>query len=180
MPWYPRTKTSAGRPASPFPRVASPVPTAYLIKMRRHFQTKLAEHFELILTVAGVLVAIALTVAGLELGRERMAFIFLVWLQGFILWAVRRHSQLGRRQLLARLRIMLQDRVNNQLTVMLAMGELGRESGVVDNRIAVERAVLAARAVSEELADLSVDSLRRWEDRYGETRELSFRKPSVA
>ena len=135
--------------------------------MRRRFQAKLAEHFELVLTVAGVLVAIALTLVGLELGRERQAFIFLVWLQGFILWAIRRHSMLGRRRLLARLRVMLQDRVNNQLTVILTMTELGHQRLPAGDRGTVERVITAARSVSEELAHLSVESLRNWEARYG-------------
>jgi len=147
--------------------------------MRRYLQAKLADHFELVLTVAGVLVAVGLTVAGLELTRERQAFIFLVWLQGFILWAIRRHSMIGRRQLLSRVRAMLQDRVNNQLTVMLAVTELERVSDPRDeDHTTMERAVTAARVVADELAHLSVESLRDWEARYGETTELSLPAPS--
>jgi len=138
------------------------------------FQAKIAQHFDLILTVAGVVIALALTVASLELPPEqRGVFILLVWLQGFLLWAIRRHSILSRIRLLARLRVMLQDRVNNQLTVMLAMTELGRQGGMSDHT-AVERAVMAARSVSEELARLSVESLRSWEARYRDTTDLPF------
>jgi hypothetical protein len=141
--------------------------------MSRWLLAKLANHFELILTVVGVLVALALTIAGLDLVRERQAFIFLVWLQGFLLWATHRHALLSRRQLLARLRAMLQDRVNNQRTVMLAMTELGRQAVSIGDQTPVERAVTAARSVSDELAHLSVESLRNWEAHYGQTTELA-------
>jgi hypothetical protein len=137
--------------------------------MRRMLQAKLAEYFELLLTVVGVVVALILTlVMQLDRGQEQQALIFLVWLQGFLHWAVRRHSRLGRRMLFARLRAMLQDRVNNQLTIMLAMVEpSARELRTMD-REAVERAVQAARTVAAELAHLSPESLRVWETRYGE------------
>lgn len=147
--------------------------------MHRWLLAKLTQHFELVLTVAGVVVALGLTIAGLDLVRERQAFIFLVWLQGFILWAARRHALLSRRRLLARLRVMLQDRVNNQLTVMLAMTELGRQSTPIGDQTPVERAVMAARCVSEELAHLSVESLRNWEARYADTTDLPLTHSSL-
>jgi hypothetical protein len=62
---------------------------------------------------------------------------------------------------------MLQDKVNNQLTVMLGAAEMhGRSVGSVERQSEIERAVLAARTVSEELDQLSLESVREWERRY--------------
>jgi hypothetical protein len=100
-------------------------------------------------------------------GEKGLALTFLVWLQGFILWAVHRHNVLRRRALLQQTRLMLQDRVNNQLTVMLSVAELrAREMSAVE-RADIETAVAAARTVSGELENLSLESLRSWERRYG-------------
>ena len=133
---------------------------------RRLLRTQLAEHFELILTTAGVLLAIMLTFAQIDRGTQGLAMTFLVWLQGFLIWAVRRHSRLNRQRLIRKLRVMLQDRVNNQLTVLVGVAELrgvGQTHGTEDD---VETAMTAARAVSQELESLSIESLRHWESRY--------------
>ncbi|MBA3659281.1 MAG: hypothetical protein H0W67_06760 [Gemmatimonadales bacterium] len=135
--------------------------------MRPPLTSRLAEHFELLLTVSGVLVAVLLTLIELDAARERLSFIFLLWLQGFILWAVRRHSCLSRRALLDRIRGMLQDRVNNQLTVMLSVADTREGMLGPSERLAVEQALVAARTVSTELSQLSMESLRIWESRYG-------------
>jgi len=133
----------------------------------RRIRAILAEYFELFLTAAGVLVAIAVTFTEMPGGEKGLALTFLVWLQGLILWAVHRHNVLRRRALLQQARFMLQDRVNNQLTVMLSVADLrARELSTVD-RTDLETAVAAARTVSGELENLSLESLRSWERRYG-------------
>jgi len=125
----------------------------------------LAEYFELFMTTAGVLLAIVITLSELSRGEQGMALIFLIWLQGFILWAVHRHCVLRNRALIQKMRLMIQDRVNNRLTVWLSLTDVqaridteGRE-----DREAVSLA--AARAVSLELEKLSVETLRTWERR---------------
>jgi len=135
---------------------------------RHAFRAKLPEHFESILTAAGVVVAIVLTVAQIERGTRGLAIAFLVWLQGFLIWAVRRHSRLERERLIGKLRVMLQDRVNNQLTVLVGVAELrgGPEQQPAEVYDDVETALTAARAVARELEDLSIESLRLWEARY--------------
>ena len=60
-------------------------PALYAIRAR------LEEHFELFMTTVGVLLAILITLSELSRGDQGMALIFLIWLQGFILWAVHRH-----------------------------------------------------------------------------------------
>lgn len=135
-------------------------PPLYLIR------AGLAEYFELFMTSAGVLMAIIITLSELSRGEQGMALIFLIWLQGLILWAVHRHCTLRNRALIKKMRLMVQDRVNNRLTVWLSLTDvqsrIAAESGRED-REAVSLA--AARAVSLELEKLSFESLRSWERR---------------
>ncbi len=79
-------------------------------------RAKIEDHFEAGLAVMGIGVAVAATVAVLVRGEHDVALICVVWFQGLILWAVLLHSRLGREHLVRKLRVMLQDRVNNQLT----------------------------------------------------------------
>lgn len=133
---------------------------------REALRGRIADHFELLLTTAGVFLAVTLTFSQMDRGTTGLALTFLVWLQGFLIWAVRRHSRLAQARLIRKLRVMLQDRVNNQLTVLVGVAELrGTEGGLpgVDD---VETALSAAREVSRELEGLSLKSLRDWEHRY--------------
>lgn len=136
-------------------------------RLRKVIKAHLLEHFELFLTTVGVVIALLLTFAELTLGERGVAFVLLIWLQGFMLWAVHRHAWFRRRALVDKLRIMLQDRVNNQLTVMLSAADArGRELSN-DEEGNLRAAELAARTVSLELENLSLESLRSWERRYG-------------
>ena len=136
-------------------------------RLSRIIRARLLEHFELFLTTAGVVLAILLTFAELTRGERGIAFISLVWLQGFMLWAVHRHAWFRQRALVRKMRVMLQDRVNNQLTVMLGVAEgRGRELNPEEQQD-LHTAVLAARTVSLELENLSPESVRQWEQRYG-------------
>jgi hypothetical protein len=127
----------------------------------------LAEHFELFMTTAGVLIAITIILSELTHGEQGTALIFLVWLQGLIVWAVHRHCRLRNEAIVDKLRMMVQDRVNNRLTLWLSLTDVqsrvATEAGR-DEREAVSLA--AARAVSLELEKVSLDSLRTWERRY--------------
>jgi hypothetical protein len=149
-----------------YPRIALVAEVVVPPRSLRHaLQARLAEHFELVLTSVGVLVAISLTFAQLDQGTKGLALTFLVWLQGFLIWAARRHSRLARTRLIQKLRVMLQDRVNNQLTVLVGVAEL-HSSEVQRGGEDVETALSAARAVSRELEGLSLESLRTWEAQY--------------
>ena len=99
----------------------------------------------------GVVLAVTLTFAQIDQGTKGLALTFLVWLQGFLIWAVRRHSRLARSRLIRKLRVMLQDRVNNQLTVLIGVAELRGTVGMSSDSEDVETALTAARAVSQEL-----------------------------
>lgn len=130
-------------------------------------RARLLEHFELFLTSVGVVMAVLLTFAELTRGQRGVAFIILVWLQGFMLWAVHRHAWFQRRALVQKLRVMLQDRVNNQLTIMLGAAEAKGRALSLEEQEDLDTALLAARTVSHELENLSLESLRHWERRYG-------------
>jgi len=129
-------------------------------------RASLAEHFELFLTTAGVLVAIGLVFADLPRGEQGLAYAFLVWLQGFLIWSVHRHAWFRRKALVDKMRLMLQDRVNNQLTVMLGMAEIRNREMTPAEKLDLETATTAARTVAHELEVLSLESLRSWERRY--------------
>jgi len=129
-------------------------------------RARLAEHFELFLTAAGVFVAIGLIFADLPRGEQGLAHAFLVWLQGLLIWAVHRHAWFRRKAMVEKMRLMLQDRVNNQLTVMLGMAEIRDREMTAVEREDMETATTAARTVAHELDTLSPESLRTWERRY--------------
>jgi hypothetical protein len=133
----------------------------------RAVRSGLTNYFELFLTTIGVLVAIALTYSGLTGGEQGLALTFLVWLQGFILWAVHRHNWFRRRALVKQLRLMLQDRVNTQLTVLLGAAEASQRASSPVESEPLQMAIEAARTVSLELERLSVESLRTWERGHG-------------
>lgn len=127
----------------------------------------LTNYFELVLTTIGVMVAITLTFSELTGGAQGLALTFLVWLQGFILWAVHRHNCFRRQALVKQLRLMLQDRVNTQLTVLLSAAEARHPVASTVEYEEMNIAIAAARSVSQELEHLSVESVRAWERRHG-------------
>lgn len=129
-------------------------------------RAKIEDHFEAGLAVMGIGVAVAATVAVLVRGEHDVALICVVWFQGLILWAVLLHSRLGREHLVRKLRVMLQDRVNNQLTVLVGLTDIHAHAASADDVDDVEIALTAARAVSREIETLSIESLRSWEARY--------------
>lgn len=131
-------------------------------------RAKIADHFEVALATIGTVVAIVATSAVLLRGDQDLALIFVIWFQGLILWAVRRHCRIGREHLVRKLRIMLQDRVNNQLTVLVGLTDFHAHTPSADDSDDVDLALTAARAVSREIEMLSIESLRSWEARYAE------------
>jgi len=144
-------------------------------RIRNAVLSALAEHFELLLTTCGVLIAIAVTFAQLSQGMQGLALTYLIWLQGFILWAVHRYSLLGRKRLIRKLRLMLQDKVNNQLTVLVGVAELSGREHAINDVSDLEVALTAAKTVSRELDALSMESLRSWERQYSRFLPLTLR-----
>jgi hypothetical protein len=135
--------------------------TLYLVR------ATLAEYFELFMTTVGVLMAIMITVSELSRGEQGVALTFLIWLQGLILWAVHRHCRLRSRALVQKMRLMMQDRVNNRLTVWLNLSDVqARVAAEVGREEREAVSLAAARAVSLELEKFSFESLRTWERRH--------------
>lgn len=127
----------------------------------------LAEYFELFMTTAGVLLAILITLSELSRGEQGTALIFLIWLQGLIVWAVHRHCMLRNRALVHKMRMMVMDRVNNRLTIWLSLTDIQSQVGTEAGRHERQAVSLAAaRAVALELEKLSFEELRAWERRH--------------
>jgi hypothetical protein len=135
--------------------------------LRRH----LTAHLELYLSALAIGVALVLPLA-LELGTDAQelagAALAACLVQGLILWKLRRRATAVRRQLIAEVRALLQDRINNHLQVVLfSLAAGGTGSGAGEDRERLTLALAAVAAVSRTLDELSADTLRRWKDHYG-------------
>lgn len=137
-------------------------------RFKEALRAKSADHFEVALATIGILVAILASIAALFRGPRDVAMMFVVWFEGMMLWAVCRHCRTGREHLVRKLRVMLQDRVNNQLTVLVGLTDIRSHdhSTSAEQHDDVDLALTAARAVSREIEMLSIESLRSWENRY--------------
>lgn len=75
-----------------------------------------------------------------------------------------------RGELIAQVRGLLRDRINNHLQIVMFSLAGSRESAAADpDRARLALAMDAVAAVSRTLDELSTDSLRRWRERYADT-----------
>ncbi len=89
-------------------------------------------------------------------------------LQAVVLWLLRRRARAARRRLIAEVRGLLRDRINNHLQVVLfSLAEQEATVARVDHDH-LAQAMTAVAAVSRTLDELSTDSLRAWRERYRE------------
>lgn len=107
----------------------------------------------------------------LELGTnaQEMAGAALVAcvLQGWLHWLLRRRAARVRHELIAEVRGLLRDRINNHLQVVMFSLSGGRGSATAGpDRAHLAQAMEAIAAVSRTLDELSTDSLRRWREHY--------------
>jgi hypothetical protein len=127
-------------------------------------------HLELYLSALAIAVALALPLA-LELGTDAQelagAALGACVVQGLVLWKLRRRAEAVRRHLIAEVRALLQDRINNHLQVVLFSLAAGKGSSTDEDRERLTLALAAVSAVSRTLDELSSDTLRRWKDHYG-------------
>jgi hypothetical protein len=87
--------------------------------------------------------------------------------QGTAHWALRRRAKAARQAVIAEIRGLLRDRINNHLQVVLfslASGNGGWTTAEERDRLA--QAIAAVGAVSRTLDELSSDSLRHWQAGY--------------
>jgi hypothetical protein len=135
----------------------------------RKITAHLARNFELYLM--GISVALALiiplaievTTDDRELAVTALAACVV---QGVVFWWVRRRFRRVRRDIIAELRAMLKDRINNQLTIVLMSVTQRGDLDAQAERELLEAAIAATSAVSRELEELSMESLRMWKAKY--------------
>jgi hypothetical protein len=121
----------------------------------------------------GLSVAIALAIPlAIEVGTDEQELAITALaacvLQGVVFWSLRRRYRRVRGEMIAELRRMLQDRINNHLTIVLmSVTQRWEEPGSTNERELLEAAISATAAVSRVLQDLSMESLRSWKAHYG-------------
>lgn len=136
----------------------------------RHVRIHFLENVELYLMALSVAIALALPLA-IEVGTndQELAVTALAAcvIQGLVLWSIRRRHRRIRLEIIAELRAMLKDRINNHLTVVL-MSVTGRSvtPDLETERELLETAISATTAVSRVLDELSAESLRLWKAKY--------------
>jgi hypothetical protein len=138
----------------------------------RRIESHIAANFELYLSAVTVGVALLLPL-GLELGTDLQelagAALAACVLQAVVLWVLRRRARAARRRLIAEVRGLLRDRINNHLQVVLfSLAEQGSAGTARADRERLAQAMTAVTAVSRTLDELSTDSLRAWRERYRE------------
>jgi hypothetical protein len=127
---------------------------------------RFTEHLELWLTAAGLVVILLLTPLLFPGGAGWTATALVATvvgaLHGVIFWLVRRRERVRRRVLLAQVRGMLKDRVNNQLQTIL-----GHVSSIPDPDVATLRDIeMAVREIADIVGSLSEETLEDWHARY--------------
>jgi hypothetical protein len=96
-------------------------------------------------------------------------------LQAVVLWVLRRRARAARQRLIAEVRGLLRDRINNHLQVVLfSLAEQDATASRAD-RERLAQAMTAVAAVSRTLDELSTDSLRAWRERYREALDGTVR-----
>ena len=141
-------------------------------RWRRRVEEHLTAHLELYLSAVALAVALTVPLA-LELGTntEELAGAALAAcvLQGWLHWLLRRRAARVRRELIAEVRGLLRDRINNHLQVVMFSLAGSRNSAAADpDRVLLALAMDAVAAVSRTLDELSTDSLRRWREHYAD------------
>jgi hypothetical protein len=127
-------------------------------------------HLELYLSAIVLAIVLVLPLA-LELGTDVQelagAALVACVLQGLVHWILRRRAEAVRQALIAEVRGLLRDRINNHLQVVLfSLAGTHARSGTTEDREHLAQALEAVGAVSRTLDELSTDSLRRWKERY--------------
>jgi hypothetical protein len=139
--------------------------------LRRWVERSVAAHLELYLSGLAIATALVLPLL-LELGTDVQelagAALAACVVQGVLFWALRRRAQRIRLELIAEVRALLRDRINNQLQIVLFSLSAGGGSAE-DDRERLALAIDAVGAVARTLDELSADSLRRWQHHYRET-----------
>ncbi len=140
----------------------------------RHF----LRHIELYLTAAGL--AVVVTVPQFFAADARVAAVAVTAtavgvVHGLLFWLVRRRQRLLREELIRDLQLMLKDRINNKLQLVLL--HAGSEPAAMgdDSRQRLTEVNAAVGEISGLLEMLSLESLQRWQRRYAHLNALKDR-----
>lgn len=125
-------------------------------------------NFELILSGAGLVVILAVTIILSRLGLDawHMAAITATGvgvLHGAIFWVVRRRQREVRRATLREVQGMLRDIINNQLTIIRGVSQMPQAPGFGS---AVARIDSSVELIADALRTLSEERLTEWKQRY--------------
>jgi hypothetical protein len=149
-----------------------------LQKLGRHIGRNL-EFYLMVLSVAlALIIPLAIEVSTNEQELAITALVACV-VQGLVFWLLRRRYRRVRMEVIAELRGMLKDKINNHLTVVLmSVTQRWETPTSAKERELLQAAIAATGAVSGILEELSMESLRRWKAHYGMTeRELQQQQP---
>ncbi|MEP7226296.1 MAG: hypothetical protein ABI785_02965 [Gemmatimonadales bacterium] len=137
--------------------------------MLRTLGRHIFDNVELYLMGLSVTIAVALPLA-IEIGTNDQELAVTALLacvfQGLVLWSMRRRYRRIRREMIAELRGMLKDRINNYLAIVLMSVTHRRDQASASEREFLEAAIAATTAVSQVLEELSMESLRAWKAKY--------------
>lgn len=147
-------------------------------KIGRHIERNL----ELYVMVLSVAIALTIPLAiEVSTNEQELAITALAAcvLQGLAFWLLRRRYRRVRMEMIAELRGMLKDRINNHLTVVLmSVTQRWQTPTSAKERELLQAAIEATGAVSRVLEELSMESLRRWKAHYRMTeRGLEQQQP---
>jgi hypothetical protein len=146
------------------------------------FGRHIARNLELYLMVFSVTIALTVPLAIEVSTNERELTITALGacvFQGLVFWLLRRRYRQVRMEMIAELRGMLKDRINNHLTVVLmSVTQRWETPASAKERELLQAAIAATGAVSRVLEELSVESLRRWKAHYRmDDRQLQQQQP---
>ena len=142
----------------------------------------IGRNLELYLMVLSVAIALTVPLAiEVSTDEQELAITALAAcvLQGLAFWLLRRRYRRVRMEMIAELRGMLKDRINNHLTIVLmSVTQRWETPTSAKERELLQAAIAATGAVSRVLEELSVESLRRWKAHYRMTeRALQQQQP---
>lgn len=131
---------------------------------------RLLANIELILSAAGLLV-IFLVPTILRARSENwweitaITAILVGLIHGLIFWLIRHRQRAVRHKAIAEIQMMLKDRLNNYLSVVMVSATLAKPLTEKD-AVLLKQAIEAIHKISELLNNLSDESLREWQVHY--------------
>jgi hypothetical protein len=129
----------------------------------------LLRHLELYLSAAGLVVVILATTILKRLGFDpwivgTITAVLVGIIDGIIFWLVRRRQQAVRLETIGEIQGMLQDLINNQLTIIETAAHL--KGSPINEERQRHHITNSVQKISSALHDLSAETLHRWKQHY--------------